>query len=62
MRRPPRNPQKDRLVGFKLLAYSMLQVGLLEFLVASFVYFTTLSYCNIVLYDVLFAYEKWEKD
>ena len=62
MRRPPRNPQKDGLVSYSLLAYSMVQVGLVEFLVACFVYFTTLSHCKIVLYDILFAYERWEQE
>ena len=60
MRKRPRNAARDRLVNFRVIFYSFFQIGLLEFLIALLVYFITMSYKDVVVYDLLFAYEKWD--
>eukprot|EP00020_Sapocribrum_chincoteaguense_P001214 CAMPEP_0170741412 /NCGR_PEP_ID=MMETSP0437-20130122/6204_1 /TAXON_ID=0 /ORGANISM="Sexangularia sp." /LENGTH=1136 /DNA_ID=CAMNT_0011079979 /DNA_START=126 /DNA_END=3536 /DNA_ORIENTATION=- len=43
MRRPPRNAKTDKLVTYRLLSFSYLQIGILQALAGFFVFFTVLA-------------------
>ena len=43
MKRPPRNAQVDRLVSFKLISFSYLQIGIMQAMAGIFTYFVILG-------------------
>lgn len=52
MERPPRNTKKERLVTTKSLAYSYLQIGMIEFAACFATYATVFEYHDIPLRDL----------
>jgi len=43
MKRKPRNPERDKLVNFKLISFAYLQLGVIECAATLFVYFTVMK-------------------
>ena len=60
MQQRPRDPERDRLVSWKLILYAFLQTGLIESSAAFFIFFLTMAKKgNIWPGDLIFAFDDW---
>eukprot|EP00744_Colponema_vietnamica_P009504 GILI01013507.1.p1 GENE.GILI01013507.1~~GILI01013507.1.p1 ORF type:complete len:390 (+),score=100.74 GILI01013507.1:41-1171(+) len=59
MKRPPRDPQKDRLVSAQLLAYCYLQAGVVEAFICFFSFFWFMSDHGFTFSSLLFTDNFW---
>ena len=62
MEKPPRDPKRDRMIGAKLLNHTFLQVGVLQSIIAYFMYFYTFHYYGIPPSGTLLAFSNWGTD
>ncbi|KAK9686836.1 hypothetical protein K7432_015011 [Basidiobolus ranarum] len=63
LKRPPRRPDQDRLVNFKLLRHAYLFTGLMETLISHCMFFYYLQeYGNIKVKDILLAFNNWSPE
>ena len=48
MNRPPRNPEKDNLVTWRLVSFSYLQIGMLQAVAGFYAYFVVLNAFGLI--------------
>lgn len=59
MKRKPRDPKNDRMMSFRLISYAYFQVGILQSIMAFFMFFLTLHKHGVSPNDAWLAYSDW---
>jgi sodium/potassium-transporting ATPase subunit alpha len=62
MKRKPRNAAVDHLISLNAVLKIILQTGLIQSIIAFFMYFYTMHQYGVDTNELLFAFEKWDAD